>query len=204
MISSLGFALIADGSSDRALIPIIHWTIRRLLPQTSIRERGFVARGGRPLVSTIQDAIDQYAPDILFVHRDAERSTLEDRRLEIPTSPGHIVRVVPVRMMEAWLLIDETALRLAAGNPNSTSRLDLPLTEAIESIPDPKARIEDLLLRASGLHGPRRLKRFRRDIGSAVQRLSQLIDDFSPLLRLSAFITFKDELEGILTGAPRA
>jgi hypothetical protein len=107
-------------------------------------------------------------------------------------------------MMEAWLLIDETALRLAAGNPNSTSRLDLPLTEAIESIPDPKARIEDLLLRASGLHGPRRLKRFRRDIGSAVQRLSQLIDDFSPLLRLSAFITFKDELEGILTGAPRA
>jgi hypothetical protein len=202
MSNTLGFALIADGSSDRALFPIIRWTIRLLLPRVSLFERGFVARGGRPLVPTIREAIEEFSPDVLFVHRDAERSTLEDRRMEVPTSPGPIVRVVPVRMMEAWLLIDEPALRVAAGNPNATSSLDLPRADELESIPDPKARIGELLLRASGLHSPRRLKRLRRDIAHRVQRLSQLIRDFTPLLRLSAFSAFRAELEAVLSAGP--
>jgi hypothetical protein len=38
-----------------------------------------------------------------------------------------VVCVVPVRMMEAWLLIDEMAIRRVAGNPNGRIPIELPV-----------------------------------------------------------------------------
>ena len=52
-----------------------------------------------------------------------------------------VVCVVPVRMQEAWLLIDEAALRRAAGDPNGTQPLAMPDVQRLEELADPKQLI---------------------------------------------------------------
>jgi len=59
-------------------------------------------------------------------------------------------------MTEAWLLIDEGSIRLAAGNPNGVENLDLPDIRTLEDVPDKKDVPLHALLRASGLNARRR------------------------------------------------
>lgn len=60
--------------------------------------------------------------DVVVVHRDADRVGLKGRVSEITGAIASLVspdRCVPVvRMTEAWLLLDEHAIRAVAGNPN--------------------------------------------------------------------------------------
>ena len=105
------------------------------------------------------------------------------------------VAVVPDRMTEAWLLIDEAALRSAAGDPRGMVPLGMPLVQQLERLPDPKKTLHDLLRAASGLTG-RRLRKFRMD--QAVHRLAQGIQDYSPLRDLSAFRALEEEMEQIV------
>lgn len=201
MAPPLRYTLVFDGTSDRALLLVIDWVLRaspalagRSLeqhwtdPATFGIERGLSAR--------IDATIRLVQPDVLFVHRDAEasdRQTTSHRQEEIRHGMvGHAVPyvpIIPVRMMEAWLLFDESALRRAAGNPNGTVRLDLPRLRDLESCPDPKTVLDRLLERASESSG-RRLHRFQRDLAWCRGRVAELIDDFSPLNRLPAFQRF--------------
>jgi hypothetical protein len=87
-------------------------------------------------------------------------------------------------MTEAWLLIDEEALRRAAGNPNGRTPLKLPSITQLENIPNPKDELHRLLKDASELTG-RRLRQF--NVQERARRLADLIEDFSPLRKLSAF-----------------
>lgn len=146
----------------------------------------------------IKVALDLYPCDLLFVHREAEGEEREARETEIHRAVAKagsrlkippVVCVVPVRMMEAWLLFNESAVRRAAGNPNGRMYLDLPRPSTIENMPDPKAKMFDLLREASGLQGRRR-KRFVA-AGSA-RRIADFLDDFTPLRGVPAF----DALEG--------
>ena len=86
-----------------------------------------------------------------------------------------VVCVVPVRMQEAWLLIDEAALRRAAGNPNGTQPLAMPDVQRLEELTDPKQLISELLRQASELQG-RRLERF--NWRSSVHRVAEMISRF--------------------------
>ena len=146
------------------------------------------------LSERIDRSIDLYPCDLLFVHRDAETESCTRREAEIHESwrastQGHalpVITVVPVRMQEAWLLIDAAALRRVAGNPAGRQPLDMPDVARLEDLPDPKQLLHELLRDASGLHG-RRLRHFKRDVGSRVHRLAEQIDDFSPLRELPAF-----------------
>ena len=143
--------------------------------------------------SAMARVIQRFRPDILFVHRDAESVSRELRCEEIPSEPGRIVRVVPVRMTEAWLLIDAPALRSAAGNPNGRAPLELPPLSRLETLPDPKRALHSLILDASELSGARRRSRLKRDMARRVERLASLITDFGPLRRLPAFLAFEAE-----------
>jgi hypothetical protein len=87
-------------------------------------------------------------------------------------------------MQEAWLLIDEWALRCAAGNPNGAIPLAMPRVDRLETIPDPKQVLHDLLREASELKGRRR-QRFNPRTHAF--RLGELIGDFAPLRALPAF-----------------
>ena len=61
--------------------------------------------------------------------------------------------VIPVRMTEAWLLIDEKAIRIAAGNRNGTEILEIPKLHELESLPDPKKLLYELIISEAVLHG---------------------------------------------------
>ena len=95
-------------------------------------------------------------------------------------------------MQEAWLLFDEVAIRYAANNRFGTIPLQLPPLSAIESRPDPKQDLYELLRRASGL-GSRRLRRFSES--RAAQRVSELTDDFSPLRLVPAFAALEANIK---------
>ena len=192
-VGPLTYVLIADGNSDRALDAVVRWALRHQAPEAEIGEARFVRRR-QSVAATIASSVESYEPSLVFVHRDAENLPWEARRQEIPNIES-VVAVIPVRMTEAWLLIDEQALRSAAGNPNGRERLDMPRPQTLERMSDPKDRLETLLCAASGLSGRRR-KAF--SFPNARARLASLIEDFGVLLGLPAFQSFLKELETAL------
>lgn len=105
------------------------------------------------------------------------------------------VCVVPVRMTEVWLLLDEAALREAAGYPGGKMLLEFPGLSALETIPNPKVMLHELLKKASGFSG-RRLQKFRPD--EVIHRLAHLIRDYSRLRQLPAFRALEQELGEVL------
>lgn len=163
-----------------------------------ISEKCGLAQIPKGLAAKMRESIRLYPCDVLLVHRDAEKESRETRIEEIATAIRHCsiptpyVCVVPVRMQEAWMLFDENAIRLAAGNPNGHVKLNLPKARDIEHIPDPKVVLHGLLKAASELTG-RRLKKF--SALAHVHRVTQLIEDWSPLRTLSAFVAFEKELD---------
>lgn len=92
-------------------------------------------------------------------------------------------------MQEAWLLFDIKAIRAASGNPNGRQPLELPTLANIEHLADPKVILQQLMRQASGLHG-HRLQR----MAFHAWRVTDFIEDFSPLRNLSAFQQLENEL----------
>jgi len=194
----LRFALLADGPRDRALLSIIRWVLLQLVPALELPEPGFRARGpGRDIADEMREAIRIHSPGILFVHRDAEGQDPALRRRQIPDIDAPLVRVVPVRMTEAWLLIDEAAIRTAASHPRGRGDLGLPPLHQLERVPDPKAILEQALLVAAEVRGRRR-KVMQRDLPELCRRVADLIDNFAPLRRLPAFATFERDCRSAL------
>ena len=184
------FALLADGSSDRVLIPIIRWSIGQLDPQVVLAPPHFKHRASNDIRQAVEQLTRDYRPNLVFVHRDSERVDHSTRKREIPRLDC-LVPVVPVRMTEAWLLTDESAIRRASGNPNGRIVLDIPPPNRLEQILDPKNDLHQLLRAASELSG-RRLKRL--DEASAVHRVAESTEDFRALRILPAFVDFEKEL----------
>ena len=194
----LRFTLVGDGSSDQALVPVLTWLLRQYWEHVPIQSEFSDLRRlrnpPRSLSQRIDKSIELYPCDLLFVHRDAEGESAKKRREEIrkalERSEGGrtlpIICVVPVRMQEAWLLIDESALKKAAGNPKNRQKLSMPDLKRIEDLPDPKRVLRDLLRKASGFQG-RRLEKFNQGLGRCVHRVSQEIGDFGLLRGLAAF-----------------
>ncbi|RKH60966.1 hypothetical protein [Corallococcus llansteffanensis] len=207
-MTPLTYTLVADGPSDRCLEPIINWTLAQAMkPSAALIDSQFADFRDTPgaprrLDERITRAVEQFPCDLLFVHRDAERDSPERRRDEIAEAIrdvglAHVVCIVPVRMTEAWLLFDEPAIRRAAGNPHGTVSLNLPAASRFEVLPDPKQVLGDALLMASEAKG-RKLRQFQRDISMLKHRVAELIEDFTPLRRLSAFQAFEHEVRAIV------
>jgi hypothetical protein len=203
-MNEIRYTLISDGPSDRSLVPILTWALREKGEVSRIQaEWADLRRLPQPpqtLHARILNAIDLFPSDLLFVHRDAEKEDPEHRYKEIhaalheATQRGFqtpAVCVVPVQMTEAWLLFDETAIRLAAGNPNGKNPLKVPDLSIIEQIPDPKEILFNILREASGLRG-RHLKRF--NMAESRIRITELVSDFAPLRKLSAFQRLEEDI----------
>lgn len=204
MSSEVRFTLLSDGSSDRALLPVLRWLIEQhVRTDIAIQEGWADLRFLRSKPKGLQERIDRaqnlYPCDVLFVHRDAETQPPQTRIEEIEKaiaplqSLPEVVPVVPVRMQEAWLLFNEAAIRRAAGNPNGTVPLQIP--GDFERIPDPKDVLHEALRIATGFSGRRR-KRFR--VRPAAAKVTAFIDDFSPLRTLDAFQQLEDSLRKML------
>lgn len=206
-MTELRFTLLSDGSSDRALLPLLAWCLREHLSGCAIQsEWADFARlrsGPRSMEGKVRLALELYPCDLLFIHRDAEIAPRDQRALEIrsavsraiPCGVPPVICVVPVRMTEAWLLFDEAAIRRAAGNPHGTSALMTPTIADLESLPDPKRILHELLREASGLSSQRRR---RMNASRCALLITRHIDTFLPLRTLTAFTAMEREIEQLV------
>lgn len=188
--------LLADGPSDEPLgrhvariaqrhgveLDVVAPDLRRLEPAP-----------GLPVPDRLRAVLSvDEAFDLVIVHRDAEGQDRQFRREEIRAGVDEVkpglpsLPVIPVRMTEAWLLVDEAAIRRVAGRPTSTDALDLPSPERVEQVPDAKRVLQRALETASGARG-RRLRRFQRDFGGQRRRLLEGLDHGGPVSQLSAW-----------------
>ncbi len=207
-MNQIRYTLLSDGSSDRALIPILSWLLREHCRDVAIQSEWADLRRlpnkRRALAEKIQVALDLYPCDLLFIHRDAEKQPFELRVREIDSKVSTArkkvaippsVRVIPIRMQEAWLLLDESAIRHAVGNPHGQQPLTLPSKSKLEALPDPKQFLYNLLKEASGLSG-RRLARLQ--VNLCAQRVPEFIESFELLRQLSAFQRLESELKNVI------
>jgi len=182
-------------------MPLLDWTLQRFTSQVFSGEIYF--RSGLSLSEKILDAVEKAPCNLLFIHRDSDGVAPDNRYAEIAKAQQDAlvelphVCVVPVRMMEAWLLFDSATLRQAAGNRNGRIPLNLPALSHLEEIADPKSLLHEALQTASG-HTGRRLNEFKKQLPVAMLRIAQLTDDFSPLLRLPAFQRLQDDVLAIV------
>ncbi|KWT92698.1 DUF4276 family protein [Candidatus Magnetominusculus xianensis] len=209
-MNEITYTLLSDGTADRRLIPILTWLLHQHCPDKAVEAKYADFRNmpkQKDLGKKIEMAMVNYPSMILFIHRDAEGDTYDNRVSEIRKDIKNIsakykgrqtVCVVPVRMTEAWLLFDETAIRLAAGNKNDRVVLDLPYLKTIEDKPNLTDVLEKLLIVASGNTRGRKLKQFKRDISEKAFKVAENIEDFSPLRKLSAFQHLEEELTAAL------
>lgn len=199
---TLRATLVTDGTSDVVLLPVLQWLMRQLTrADFEIRwadPRAFPEKP-RNLTARLTVAMQEYPCQLLFVHRDAEKQDPGVRYREIEaanrTGRSHVC-VVPVRMQEAWLLHDETALREAAGRPTGTEELGLPPAHRWDRLADPKRVLYEALRAANGAKG-RRAKSFKP--GRAAHRLADLITDWTPLRSVDAFARLEADTRTALT-----
>ena len=188
MSRQITYTVVADGGTDRLLVPIIEWALHRLDPDVDILEPEFEKR-----IGSVSEFFGSYRRTtmLVFAHRDAESSRFEDRLSEFAEVAEDVVPVVPVRMSEAWLLIDGSAIARAA---DSTEPVSVPSLNKLEQIADPKTELEQLLLKAAGSPTGRRGKTFKRSMTERRVNLALLIKDYSPLENLDAFRRFQASL----------
>jgi hypothetical protein len=207
MTSTLRLTLLGDGPADGCLLVLLRWLVTRILRNAQIEARfadlSLEREPPKSLDDRIRKAVQLFPCDVLFVHRDAEAQPPDQRVAEIRRAVAaagtgsRCVPVVPVRMTEAWLLVDEGAIRLAASNPGGSVALDLPPLSRLEAIPSPKEVLHQALERASGRSG-RRLRQFRRDMGQHVQRVAQVMQHQEHLRQLIAFQRLENDTREVL------
>lgn len=204
-MSEIRYTLLSEGTSDKALLPILTWLLQCHLPGYAVQaEWADLARLPQPpksLPERIQRSLELYPCQVLFIHRDADNQGREQRLAEIGQALAQVgmsasptISVIPVRMTEAWLLLDEAAIRTAADNPKGSQALQMPNIKNIEQHADPKTKLHELLRQASGAKG-RRLKKFDARLSEKVQRLAEITYSFSPLRKLSAFQALEADVE---------
>jgi len=160
----VNFLLVCEGSFDEAIIP----HLERLLRDCGATEaNGVVYSTGRAAKGRLRNKIraavvDTPNLDCLFVHRDADSRNSAPRYEEIERElnsadyDGLWVGVVPVQEIEAWLLLDEAAIRRVAGKPRGSNALRLPRAAKVEELRNPKESLHQKILAASGKTGRRR------------------------------------------------
>ena len=190
----INISLVCDGSSDKCLEQIVYPLIDLHFPHLTCRivAAGEVIPATEPLARRLVKTWELYQPHIILCHRDAEREQWSMRHAEIVTASEKLsvptIPIVPVRMLESWLLLDVQAIRAAANNRNGTVALNLPRPREIEGLPDPKEILFDILRRASDLP-PQRLRRFREH--EARSRVAGFIADVTVMRILPAFAEFE-------------
>lgn len=204
----ISFLLICEGASDAALVP----HLEDLCLLCGAHEVSGVAPDLRLLRDEVgHSVIDKLtaglqlepAVDLVFVHRDSDGPDADLRREEIISALGAAksspegIPLVPVQETEAWLILDEQQIRMAAENPNGHVTLQIPLPENVESIARPKGTLFNLLRIASELSG-RKLQRFERSLPARRRRLLQDLSCDAPVSRVPAWQRLKADIEEVL------
>lgn len=192
------FLLACEGQSDSGLVSHIE---RMIIEGSNAAEvEGEYWSRSSPLERKVREGLQAAGNmvDMLFVHRDANSAGAQARRAEIDEAVAAIsnaprsVAVIPVRMTEAWLILDEAAIRKAVGNPNGRAPLDLPTSREAERRADPKRILADALLAASK-ETRRKRQQVQRDFGRLRRRLLVDLPIGGPLEHLPSWVAFRDD-----------
>ena len=188
--------LVCEGSLDAPLVS----HIQRLPGGYGYRPADFnISTDGRRLVDKVRNGLD-LAPhyDLIFVHRDADRGGADARFREMTAAvqqsgySGIWVGIAPVRMTEAWLLLNETDIRNVVRKPYQRTPLNLPTPAEAERMANPKAELESALMRASGERGRRR-REVQRELPELRRQLLENLRIGGPLEQLESWARFRDD-----------
>ncbi|MCX5211295.1 DUF4276 family protein [Kitasatospora sp. NBC_00240] len=208
---TLRVLFLGEGSSDEGLVPHIERIAAELDVPVAVSSPALdwitpaVGHSVADKLRAVRGLSDSY--DLAVLQRDADRGPDQDRRDEIAAAvraewPGLAhMPVVPVRMLEAWLLLDEQSIRQVAGNPNGRMGLQLPRPSTVERIPDPKQQLKDTLAVASGAKG-RRLAELQKRFPRNRHRLFELLDQNGPVGQVPSWCRFVADLTDALTNRP--
>ncbi|MCU4746889.1 MULTISPECIES: DUF4276 family protein [Streptomyces] len=198
-----------EGTSDKGLVPHVEAIAASLGTSVSVSAPD-VGRLGLSQCHSVPEKLralhklgDDY--DLIVVHRDSDRVPASERRNEIAKavatewSGQPHVAVVPVRMLEAWLLLDEVSIRQIAENPNGRKSLDLPRGSAVEKMADPKKILKETLATASEYTG-RRLANFQKRFPQHRQKLLERLDPDGPVSQLASWQEFTFDVRKALQG----
>ncbi|WP_374979788.1 hypothetical protein PSGK_27235 [Pseudomonas solani] len=194
----INFSFICEGSSDSSLIE----HIKTILIECGASEVSgdcpnfTLLRNeiGKDIKSRVDAALRLNSEtNLLFIHRDADNAGRDARLEEIRAATAHIpgsikiIPIIPVTMLETWLLADEELIKIAAENRNYTGDLDIPRIGRLENIADPKALLFEKIKKASEKTG-RKLEKF--NIYEARHYLVQNIEPHGPIRQLQSHIDF--------------
>ncbi|MFV8752614.1 hypothetical protein ACNOYE_18865 [Nannocystaceae bacterium ST9] len=198
------FALISEGPSERPLVDhLITLCLREGMiadgEWPDLRDRA----SGKSVESQLSCLLEMDSSfDLVFIHRDADDG--DDGRMRELIAKGVAsvdskirgIPVVPIRELEAWLLVDEAAIRRAARNVKGRQPLNLPKLGRVEA----KARPKEALLQALELAAkPGRDRSEIREKFSQLRReLLQNLDIDGPVTQLSAWQNLLRDLHAAL------
>lgn len=146
------------------------------------------------------DGVKDFGMMVLAIHADADKETYDGRK-KYNIDPAQeeldkqgddyckiLTPVIPVRMMEAWMLADKELLKSEIGTTKSDN--DLKINRDPETIADPKAVIEEAI-RIAQSDLPKRRQRL------TISDLYAIIGDkisINKLLSLDSYQKFQDEV----------
>jgi hypothetical protein len=161
---------------------------------------GTVGRGVRDKLVALTKAFPTI--DVIFVHRDADGDGMDARIKEIQAACDGVVEldkvipVVPVTMLETWLLADVGALKRVAGNSGLQGAIAChPGVRRLESVRDSKDLLLSALCEASEAQGTR-LRRFKKRFSEMRARLAHDLDPDGPVMNLPSYKQFRERLSG--------
>jgi hypothetical protein len=199
---------VCEGTSDQPLADIVEYlfaergrTLRLSRPNFAVLKG--VDRDVRSKLVAGSRLMDDGPFDIAVVHRDADNAGWQNRRNEIEQAitlaeiECGCIPVIPIRMTEAWLLLDEQEIRDVAGNPNGRNDIALPEIHEVEGVANPKALLQYCLLEAASVRGRRRQTATTR-FPQHRRQLLQRLDMHGPVTRLSSWKMLIEDVEGCI------
>lgn len=147
-----------------------------------------------------KEGVETIGMTVLAIHTDADRETYETRRRQkiIPAQEAlekheegcsrYLTPIIPVRMIEAWMLADKRLLKEEMGTDKSDQELEI--ARDPETIADPKSVIEKAI-RIATADKPKRRQRL------SISDLYSIIGDkvsLSEMERLDSYRKFQDEV----------
>ena len=199
---SVSFAFLCEGSSDTGLIAhletlLVHFGAQEVTGMPDTRKGTIPDRLRQLLTEEIGTGID-----MVFIHRDSDGPDREGREREIRRGveesgfPHPFIPVIPVQETEAWLLLDEQAIRDVVASKGKQS-LRLPKPNAIEGTRKPKEILQKALLAASETSG-RRLKKEKNSFNHHRRVLLQRLDPFGAVRDLPSWQCLERDIQRAL------
>ncbi len=223
MIRQLRLAVYVEGNSDESFLPaLIKRTAEWVLGQSGnsvtvdVRDPKVIKLSSTPAArdrAILEVARVAHSYHALIVHSDADKRT-QSKALKERYQPGynlvlqakeqdklcqHLLPIIPVRMIEAWMLVDYEALREVIGTEVKESDLHLPRkAKQVEALPDPKQIFNEVIRRAVADRSMRQRAKIIKSVNTLFEPLGRTIS-LERLNEVPAFQVFVRDLSATLT-----